>query len=114
MNEENIKLRKQAGGTKKEAGRFVAGYGPAGVWAENNNPVAIIDQFTVAHGSMQGITAIPIEEPTQFQTYVAIKNDKAPSLYAETFVSLLREEMNAVVSPRLRASAKVLEKITSG
>jgi DNA-binding transcriptional LysR family regulator len=63
--------------------------------------IAIIDQFTVAHGSMQGIATIPIEEPTRFQTYVAMKNDKALSLYAETFVKLLREEMNAVVSPRL-------------
>lgn len=62
--------------------------------------IAVIDQFTVAHGSMQGIAAIPIEEPTQFQTYVAIKNDRAPSLYAETFVTLLRDEMNAVVAPQ--------------
>jgi DNA-binding transcriptional LysR family regulator len=62
--------------------------------------IAIIDQFTVAHGSMQGIVTIPIAEPTRFQTYIAVKNDKAPSLYAETFVSLLREEMNAVVTPR--------------
>ena len=38
--------------------------------------IAIIDQFTVAHGSMQGIAAIPIEEPTRFQTYVAMKNDR--------------------------------------
>lgn len=63
--------------------------------------IAIIDQFTVAHDSMQGIATIPIEEPTHFQTYVAMKNDKALSLYAETFVKLLREEMNAVVGPRL-------------
>lgn len=66
--------------------------------------IAIIDQFTVAHGSMQGIATIPIEEPTHFQTYVAMKNDKAPSLYAETFVRLLREEMTAVISPRLAAA----------
>jgi DNA-binding transcriptional LysR family regulator len=65
--------------------------------------IAIIDQFTVAHGSMQGIATIPIEEPTHFQTYVAMKNDKALSLYAETFVRLLREEMTAVISPRLAA-----------
>ncbi|WID95829.1 LysR family transcriptional regulator [Bosea vestrisii] len=71
--------------------------------------IAIIDQFTVAHGSMQGIVNIPIEEPTHFQTYVAMKNDKALSLYAETFVRLLREEMTAVVSPRVAA-----RKITSG
>ncbi|MBA4333459.1 MAG: LysR family transcriptional regulator, partial [Methylobacterium sp.] len=62
--------------------------------------IAVIDQFTVAHGSMQGIATIPIAEPTQFQTYVAIKNDKAPSVYAETFVTLLRQEMDAVVRPR--------------
>lgn len=66
--------------------------------------IAIIDQFTVAHGSMQGIATIPIAEPTHFQTYVAMKNDKALSLYAETFVKLLREEMNAVVEPRLASS----------
>ena len=65
--------------------------------------IAIIDQFTVAHGSMQGIAAIPIEEPTRFQTYVAMKNDKALSLCAETFVKLLCEERNGVVSPRLAA-----------
>jgi DNA-binding transcriptional LysR family regulator len=76
--------------------------------------IAIIDQFTVAHGSMQGIVAVPITEPTQFQTYVAIKNDKAPSHYAETFVALLREEMNAVVTPRSRLAAVPRHKITSG
>jgi DNA-binding transcriptional LysR family regulator len=77
--------------------------------------IAVIDQFTVAHGSMQGITTIPIAEPTQFQTYVAVKNDKAPSLYAETFVALLREEMNAVVTPRAQPAAQSsLPKITSG
>lgn len=77
--------------------------------------IAVIDQFTVAHGSLQGIVAIPIEEPTQFQTYIAVKNDKGPSLYAETFVKLLREEMNAVISPRpLSARVAVAEKITSG
>ena len=48
MIEENIKLRKQAGVTKMEAGRFVAGYGSAGVWAETNIAVAIIDQFSEA------------------------------------------------------------------
>lgn len=67
--------------------------------------IAIIDQFTVAHGAMPGIAAIPIEEPTQFQTYVAIKKDKAPSLYAESFVKLLREEMNAVVMPQGHGAA---------
>jgi DNA-binding transcriptional LysR family regulator len=76
--------------------------------------IAVIDQFTVAHGSMQGIRTIPITEPTRFQTYVAIKNDKAPSLYAETFVALLREEMNAVVTPRPELPAKPRLKITSG
>ncbi|WP_186417946.1 LysR family transcriptional regulator [Bosea sp. CS1GBMeth4] len=73
--------------------------------------IAVIDQFTVAHGSMQGIATIPISEPTRFQTYVAMKNDKAPSLYAETFVRLLREEMNAVVGPRV---APASTGITSG
>lgn len=78
-----------------------------------NLGIAIIDQFTVAHGSMQGIVAIPIAEPTQFQTYVAIKNDRALSLYAERFVALLREEMNAVVTPR-ETVPRLRRKITSG
>lgn len=60
--------------------------------------IAVIDQFTVAHGSMKGISILRIEEPTQFQTYVAVKNNRAPSLYADSFVRLLREEMAAVAA----------------
>ena len=62
--------------------------------------IAVIDQFTVAHQSMKGIKILSIEEPTQFQTYIAIKNNKAPSLYADSFVRLLREEMAAVAPGR--------------
>jgi DNA-binding transcriptional LysR family regulator len=62
--------------------------------------IAVMDQFTVAHNSMRGIKILSIDEPTQFQTYVAVKNTKAPSLYADSFVRLLREEMTAVVPGR--------------
>ncbi len=58
--------------------------------------IAMIDQFTVAHGGMPGIRLLRITEPTEFQTYVAVKADRALSRYAETFIQLLREEMKAV------------------
>ncbi len=59
--------------------------------------IAIIDEFTVAHGSMPGVTIVPIAEDTPFQTYVAVRNDRALSRYAENFIVLLRAEMRAVV-----------------
>ncbi len=58
--------------------------------------IAIIDQFTVAHGSMPGIRLLRITVPTRFQTYVAVKADRPLSRFAESFIGLLREEMRAV------------------
>jgi DNA-binding transcriptional LysR family regulator len=55
--------------------------------------VAIIDEFTIAHGSMPGIVAVPIKDETPFQTYVAVRKDRALSRYAENFIRLLRAEM---------------------
>jgi DNA-binding transcriptional LysR family regulator len=40
--------------------------------------IAAIDQFTVAHNSTPGVHLLRIEEPTEFQTYVAVKNDRRP------------------------------------
>ncbi len=62
--------------------------------------IAIIDEFTVAHGSMPGIRILPISEETPFQTYVAVKTDRALSRYAENFVRLLRAEMQAWAGER--------------
>jgi DNA-binding transcriptional LysR family regulator len=64
--------------------------------------IAIVDEFTVAHGSMPDITVIPIREETVFQTYVAVRNDRALSRYAENFIRLLRAEMNLVASASAR------------
>lgn len=59
--------------------------------------VAVIDQFTVAHGRMQGIRCLEIDEDTGFETYAAHRNDGPLSTYAETFVAELRDEMRSVV-----------------
>src|SRR5439155_468240 len=35
--------------------------------------IAVIDQFTVAHGGYPGIELLKIVEPTRFDTYIAVK-----------------------------------------
>ena len=62
--------------------------------------VAVIDQFTVADGGMRGLKVLPIAEPTVFETFVAVKADRALSRYADAFISLLRAEM-AAAAPAL-------------
>lgn len=56
--------------------------------------IAVIDQFTVAHGEFPGISILKIEEPTIFETYIATKRGTELSLYAQDFISNLRLEMN--------------------
>lgn len=58
--------------------------------------IAVIDEFTVAHGSAPGVRILDIDEPTDFQTYVAVKAGKPLSRFADTFIALLRQEMAAV------------------
>lgn len=58
--------------------------------------VAIIDQFTVAHGGVAGVELLRIAEPTRFDTYIAVKRGVPLSLHAESFIAFLREEMRAV------------------
>ena len=65
--------------------------------------IAVIDQFTVAHGAVSGVKLLRIEEPTRFDTFVVSKADTMLSSFAETFVAGLREEMGAV--SRVRATA---------
>ena len=62
--------------------------------------IAVIDQFTVAHEAVPGIHLLEIEEPTQFQTYIAARAGVPLSSFAESFVRLLRAEMQAVVRTR--------------
>jgi DNA-binding transcriptional LysR family regulator len=61
--------------------------------------IAVIDQFTVAHNAVPGIRLLDIDEPTSFDTYVAVKAERGLSSFAETFIALLRAEMTAVVRP---------------
>jgi DNA-binding transcriptional LysR family regulator len=58
--------------------------------------IAVIDQFTVAHGGYPGIALLRIAEPTQFDTYVAVKRGAPLSLHIEYFIECLRAEMHAV------------------
>ncbi|CAN1541760.1 LysR Transcriptional regulator [Rhabdaerophilaceae bacterium] len=55
--------------------------------------IAIIDEFTIAYGSMPGIQVVPISYDMPFPTYVAVRKDRALSRYAENFIRLLRSEM---------------------
>jgi DNA-binding transcriptional LysR family regulator len=60
--------------------------------------VAVMDEFTIAHGAMPGIVAVPIKDDTPFQTYVAVRKDRALSRYAENFIRELRMQMQQVAA----------------
>ncbi|BCH26537.1 LysR family transcriptional regulator [Mesorhizobium sp. L-8-10] len=60
--------------------------------------IAIIDEFTVAHGTVPGLKSIEIDADSNFRTYVAYRNDLPLSVYAEQFIELLRAEMVSVSS----------------
>lgn len=68
--------------------------------------IAVIDQYTVAGGAIRGIKTLEIKEPTWFQTYIAKRRDAELSTYAESFVALLRKEMEAMNEGGRRAKAK--------
>jgi len=65
--------------------------------------IAVIDQFTVAHGGFSGVEILKIAEPTRFDTYIAVKRGVPLSLHAEAFIALLREEMRALQPPQAPA-----------
>ncbi|GHD62043.1 LysR family transcriptional regulator [Thalassobaculum fulvum] len=60
--------------------------------------IAVVDQFTVAHGRVPGVVCLEIDEDTGFETYAAHRNDGPLSTYAEDFVAMLRDEMRAVTA----------------
>nr|CAD6628452.1 LysR family transcriptional regulator [Rhizobium sp. TCK] len=60
--------------------------------------IAIIDEFTVAHGVVQGVKRLDIAADTVFKTYVAYRTDIALSVFAEHFLLSLRREMLKVSS----------------
>jgi len=58
--------------------------------------IAIVDEFTMAHGKIQGLKCLEIEAESRFQTYAAYRNDVALSVYADAFIEFLKAEMAAV------------------
>ena len=62
--------------------------------------IAIIDEFSVAHGGIPGVKLLEIQEPTRFETFVAVKRGAALSPYANHFITTLRSEMQASGKPR--------------
>jgi DNA-binding transcriptional LysR family regulator len=58
--------------------------------------IAVIDQFTVAHGGYPGVEALRITEPTRFDTFIAVKRGAPLSLHIEHFIDCLRTEMRAI------------------
>lgn len=58
--------------------------------------IAIIDEFTIAHGAFPGLKSLEIDADCAFQTYGAYRNDLPLSVYGEQFMEMLRREMNAV------------------
>jgi DNA-binding transcriptional LysR family regulator len=69
--------------------------------------IAVIDQFTVAHGGYPGVELLRIAEPTRFDTYVAIKRGASLSLHVEHFIECLRSEMRAIDPSRNSPTAPV-------
>ena len=62
--------------------------------------IAVIDQFSVAHGGIPGVRLLEIQEPTRFETFVAVKRGAQLSPYATHFIKTLRSEMEAESKPR--------------
>src|SRR5260370_5577936 len=58
--------------------------------------IAVIDQFTVAHGGYPGVELLRITEPTRFDTYIALKPAASLSLHVEYFIESLPSEMPPV------------------
>ncbi|SFU16074.1 LysR family transcriptional regulator [Mesorhizobium sp. YR577] len=61
--------------------------------------IAIIDEFTVAHGTVRGLKSLEIEGESAFHTYAAYRKDVPLSAYAEQFLAILRREMTSISSP---------------
>ena len=55
--------------------------------------IAVMDQFTLAHGGFPDVAALRITEPTKFDTYVAVKRGVPLSHYMEHFIHCLRMQM---------------------
>jgi len=49
-----------------------------------------------ARDNWPGLVALPIVEPTDFETYIAFRRDTILSGYCDRFIGLLRREMEAL------------------
>jgi len=65
-----------------------------------NLGVAVIDEFSVAAPTVQGISRVPLAESTAFEAYAAVNADVPESLFAGETIQILREEMQASVDNR--------------
>jgi DNA-binding transcriptional LysR family regulator len=64
----------------------------------NGLGVAVLDEFSVAGDAITGIRIIPLQEKTEFQTYVAAKADEPLSIYAESMIGFIQREMRTIAS----------------
>lgn len=68
--------------------------------------IAIIDEFTVAHGMVRGLKRLEIDADSIFHTYIAYRKDLPLSVYAEHFLDILRQEMWSASSLKVQPARK--------
>ena len=71
--------------------------------------IAIIDEFTVAHGHVPGLKKLEIDAESTFHTYAAYRSDMSLSVFADAFLQVLRREMVAASSlgrPKVLAAGR--------
>jgi DNA-binding transcriptional LysR family regulator len=59
----------------------------------NGLGIGVLDEFTLAGDPLSGLKVLDIQEPTQFQTYIATRKDATMSTYGALFVTSLRRQM---------------------
>jgi DNA-binding transcriptional LysR family regulator len=59
----------------------------------NGLGIAVLDEFTLAGDQLPGLKVLDIQEPTQFQTYFAVRKDATLSTYGAALVASLRRQM---------------------
>jgi DNA-binding transcriptional LysR family regulator len=62
--------------------------------------VAVIDEFSVAGGTMPGLARIPLAEASEIRIYGISKRNRGLSAYAEFALARLREELRQAVRNR--------------
>jgi DNA-binding transcriptional LysR family regulator len=57
--------------------------------------VAVVDEFTLSGGNWPGLVALDIEEPTDFETFIAFRKDAVLSRYCDALIHALRRHMKS-------------------